>query len=308
MTFNNYLNSKYGTKTKKEYLKVFENKKGNKYYPIDKKSFIDFIKPFININNFIDYYKRNDNIKTYNVSEMMNKTFNNDIIKFNIDNITIEKMNKPYLFFKNDLNDINNVKVSFIKFDEFLLSFKIKPTFKFKKELESNFNIGKYSNQYYNKLFNSLIIIKETLLNDEKKVSLFLNKNCFYALNNTINKNYYIGLTKRDKKQLRSIRKKSYTFKELDKNDMLEKIAYLKNEREYYQQKIIFLQKMKEDKLRDKNVKNQINNLFNVLNPIMEELEELNNYLIDIDKKEDNYLSNIHENNNISLKLKDYIL
>lgn len=275
------------------------------------KSFLNFIKPYIKENNFIDFYNR---FKPYDFYNGLNKTFNksNGVFKVWLSDIDLEKINKKYLFFKNNLTLDNNINISIIRYDEFLKNIPYKKNWDIYNELEKGFYNG-YNK--YKALLNSFIIIVEFLSYDEKYNYIYCNK----LVKNDLLQLIKINPIKWDKtsnnKLLKSI--KNNRYKNLNNNDKkeyllkqlknTEKLFKNKSEKLDFIKKEMLLECKNKDKTKYNKLKNKFNKLLSDYNDLQNDMIDLNNYLIDLDKKSDEFLSNVTEKINYSLKLKSYL-
>lgn len=280
------------------------------------KSFLSFIKPYIKASNFNDYYNRLDNeFKDLELMKSLDNTFKNKkVFKISLSDIDIEKLNKKYLFFKNDLK-VGQYRINFIKYDEFLKSVRIKSNYKKYQLLNDEFYNNSYSN--YNYLFNSIIIVVEKLDYDDKFNFILCNQVVKIDLLKTIHLNKVNWYKSSQDKLLKDIKSRRYEFLSYDdkKDELLKKLKSLKKEFKRLDKKLDLLRKeleLKEkynrkDKLYTKQL-GQFKSLNYQFNDIQDELININNELLELDKKDDEYKNNLLDySNNLSLRLKSYL-
>lgn len=285
-----------------------------KTYELGFKSFLSFIKPFIQDKNIINYYNR-----YFNIFDELNKTFEfKKVYKINLNSIDLEKLNKTYLLFKNDLDfKNNNIKVSFIKYDEFIKNTCLKSSPLIHNDLKYNFD----TNRNYNKnndLLNDIIIIVEILGYDEKYNYLLVNRRCYADILKTINLNKVSWYNKKHDKLFRKIKKYQYTFIDIDSkyNDILKNLNDNKKELKYLDKKLDYLKKelllLIKSKKTNNDRFNKLNKDFETkliqFNDLQDKLIYLDELLIELDRKNDEFINNqLEYNKNYSLRLKTYL-
>lgn len=311
-TIDNYIPKdtyKRYNKDKKHDNPIFHKK----HYEIGFKSFLNFIKPYINDKNIVNYYDR-----VFNIYDELNKTFEfKKVYKINLNSIDLEKLNKTYLLFKNGLNyDSNDIKISFIKYDEFLKSVFIKSNGFIHNDLKYNFNVRPYNDK--NKVLNDFIIIVEKLGYDEKYNYIYCNRRCYVDILKTIELNNVEWYNKKQDKLFNKIRQYQYTFIDIDSkyndilsslNDNQKELKRLDKRLEFIKKELILLIKSKKtNNKRFTKLNTEFEEKLIEFNNLQDRLIYLDELLIELDKKNDEFISNqLEYNKNYSLRLKTYL-
>lgn len=263
-------------------------KSSKKYYQIGYKGFTTFITPFI----------KGD----YKIGLNLFETFKyQEVFKINLSSIDLEKLNRKDLFYKNNLNQ-GDIKISFIRLGDFISNVKSFPTYKMYIDVLYN----QYAREFKIDYLNNLIVLREQLNNDDKTNSIYCNRIAYNTILMILERNNVNWSKKSDK--LKRIKKYSYTsYDDIDKivarENFLTSIKELKIELEDINQLIDKFHK-KFDIYDNK----PYHKLIDRKQEVIDRLEDINHKLIDMDKKEDSFLSNsIGEKRNLSLRLKTYI-
>ena len=139
---------------------------------VGQKSFIAFIKAFVNSSNVVDFYQRYSDVENIPIV-LWEQTQRNKIFKISLRSNEIERLHKTYLFFKNDCEP-NIHKVSIIRFDEFMINVPIKPSYMLMKRLNESFlYCDSLRGGTTHPSLKEFIIIDELLLFDEKHINIY---------------------------------------------------------------------------------------------------------------------------------------
>lgn len=139
---------------------------------VGQKSFIAFIKAFISVNNIVDFYERYSDVEQLPIV-LWEQTKRNKIFKISLRSNEIERLHKNYLFYKNDCKP-NEHKISFIRFDEFILNIPIKSSYRlFERNNKDFLYCRTMRGGTNNPLLKEFIVIDEFLLYDEKHINLY---------------------------------------------------------------------------------------------------------------------------------------
>lgn len=286
------------------------------------KSFVKFVTPFINMNNFNDYFNRQIEYNKLQLVNDLNNTFKNGVFKFTLFDIDLNKLNKDYLFFKNDLTIDNNIKVTFVKYDEFIKSIKFKSSFKLYNDLNNHFFDLNYEKHNY--LLKSIVVIVEILDHDKKHNIVYLNKLCYHDLIKTLDINQVKYKSIRKTQLFKDIMNKKYRYvdynekyeiliknlNEIKKSICFYEKQYDKNEKRIkdlkLKEKLKFLTNVEKDKLSKRLIDNDY--ISSQLDDLSNDLIDINNLLIELDKNNDKFVNNLlDEKVNYSFKLKSYL-
>ena len=288
-----------------------------KNYQVGFLGFLAFIKTFLSLENFQDYFNRFENFNLLDLSNSLNETFKDkQVFKINLSDIELEKLNKKYLFYSNDLK-LNDYKVTFLYLDEFLFNVRMKPNYTLFKQL-NDFNKF-YSQDYLNKsILKDLIIIVEKLDYDRKHTFIYCNKRTYNTLLQTIKDNNIQWYKTSQDKLLKLIKKYSYTFNDFEeqyetllKDLKHKKRTYNKLDKKasFYKKELELLLKSNKSNTKRFNTCNiRLNQVLSDLNNLELDLIDINQDLLDFEKSQDKFLNNLlDEKTNYSFKLKSYL-
>lgn len=296
------------------YNKAISKKKN---YQIGYKSFIAFIKPFINVNNVIDYFNRLPiGYNTFDLSKDLFNTFKSQkAFKINLNEFDVEKINKQYLLFKNGLT-IGNYRLSFIKYDEFIKNISLKSSFKIYQQIDKHFFNKDYTNSKF--MLDSYIIIGEKLNNDNKNIFILCNNICYNDILKLLKINSVKWYKPKNDKLLKEIKAQSYSYTDYTDlyDSLIEKLNNDKKSFKKLDKKANFLIDELNLMVKCNNTKskrfdrlnNQLELVLSDLNDLSNNMEHINKKLIELDRKTDEFENNqLEYKKNLSLQLKSYI-
>ena len=168
------------------------------------------IKDIVNIVNnndieIVNFYERD--LKHY--QKTLFETFKNGAFKVEYKTRDIERLQKEFLFFKNE-SEMNKYKVSIISFDEYIKNLNKQVNYNIYKELTNNFFDLNY--KQFDILLQFVIIQVEILRNDSKHNIIYCNKTCLNVIEELININCCKWYKPKEDRLLREIKDSKYTL------------------------------------------------------------------------------------------------